>query len=86
VSIYVDTDYHRQGIGDNLMRALIKESEINNIWTLQAGIFPENKASIKLHQKHGFRIIGIRENIGKMDNKWRDVVLLERRSKEIGID
>ena len=78
VSIYVDTDYHRQGIGDNLMRALIKESEINNIWTLQAGIFPENKASIKLHQKHGFRIIGIREKIGKMDNKWRDVVLLQR--------
>ena len=84
VSIYIDTDYQGQGIGDKLMNALIKVSESSNIWTLQAGIFPENIASIKLHQKHGFRIVGIREHIGKMDNKWRDVALLERRSKVIG--
>jgi len=84
VSIYIDTDFQGQGIGDKLMNALIKESESSNIWTLQAGIFPENIASIKLHQKHGFRIVGIREHIGKMDSKWRDVALLERRSKVIG--
>jgi L-amino acid N-acyltransferase YncA len=86
VSIYVDPDYQRQGVGNRLMEALIKESESNNIWTLQAGIFPENKGSMKLHQKHGFRIIGIRERIGKMNNRWRDVALLERRSKVAGID
>jgi phosphinothricin acetyltransferase len=86
VSIYIDTNYQGQGIGDKLMNALIKESESNSIWTLQAGIFPENIASIKLHQKHGFKIVGIRERIGKMDNKWRDVTLLERRSKAIGIE
>jgi L-amino acid N-acyltransferase YncA len=86
VSIYVDPKYQGQGIGENLMTELITESESQNIWTLQAGIFPENKGSIKLHQKHGFRIIGIRERIGKMDNNWRDVILLERRSNVIGID
>ncbi len=81
VSIYVDTEYWGKGIGDKLLKSLIKESESAGIWTLQAGIFPENENSIKLHQKNGFRIIGIREKIGKMDTKWRDVILLERRSK-----
>ena len=60
-------------------------------WTLQAGIFPENKVSIELHQRHGFRVLGVREKVGKMDfsglrGKWRDVVLMERRSKTVGID
>jgi phosphinothricin acetyltransferase len=77
VSIYVDTEYWGKGIGDKLLKSLIKESEFAGIWTLQAGIFPENENSIKLQQKNGFRKIGIREKIGKMDNKWRDVVLLE---------
>jgi L-amino acid N-acyltransferase YncA len=86
VSIYVDPDYARQGIGDQLMSSLIKGSESNGIWTLQAGIFPENISSIKLHEKYGFRIIGVREKIGKMDGKWRDVFLLERRSKKTGIE
>lgn len=81
VSIYVDTAHHGKGIGQLLMEQLIIKSEENNIWTLQAGIFPENKASIKLHEKNGFRIIGIREKIGKIDNNWRDVMLLERRSR-----
>ncbi len=85
VSIYVDPDYHRRGIGDCLMEALVRDSESNGIWTLQAGIFPENFSSIRLHQKHGFRIVGVRERLGKMDNKWRDVILLERRSKKVGI-
>jgi len=86
VSIYVDPDYHGQGIGNNLMKALTEEAETSNIWTLQASIFPENKPSMRLHRKHGFRVIGIRERIGKMGNRWRDVVLLERRSKVVGID
>lgn len=86
VSVYVDPEYMRQGIGDQLMNSLIKGSESNGIWTLQAGIFPENISSIKLHEKYGFRIIGVREKIGKMDDKWRDVFLLERRSKKTGIE
>jgi phosphinothricin acetyltransferase len=86
VSIYIDAAYRGQGIGDRLMKALIAESEASGIWTLQAGIFPENTASIKLHFKHGFRTIGQKERIGKMDNQWRDVALLERRSQVVGVD
>jgi L-amino acid N-acyltransferase YncA len=85
VSVYVDAEYRGQGIGDKLMKSLINDSESNGIWTLQAGIFPENESSIKVHQKNGFRIIGVREKLGKMDDTWRDVVMLERRSKKIGI-
>lgn len=86
VSIYIDPTFKGIGIGDQLMKQLIIESESNGIWTLQAGIFPENKASIALHLKNGFRILGIREKIGKMDNLWRDTAMLERRSKVIGIE
>jgi phosphinothricin acetyltransferase len=86
VSVYVDSGYRGKGIGDSLLNALIKESELCGIWTLQAGIFPENLSSIRLHHKHGFRTVGIRERLGKMDNKWRDVALLERRSKIAGSD
>jgi L-amino acid N-acyltransferase YncA len=86
VSVYVDPAYGGKGIGTELMKRLIEESELSNIWTLQAGIFPENTASIKLHQKMGFRIIGAREKVGKMNNVWRDVLLLERRSNKVGID
>ena len=68
------------------MQALIKESEQHNIWTLQAGIFPENISSIKVHEACGFRIIGKRERIGKMNGLWRDTILLERRSNVAGID
>ena len=85
VSIYIGSDFRGMGIGDQLMKALIKESERHGIWTLQAGIFPENKASLNLHLKNGFRIMGIREKIGKMDQIWRDVALLERRSQVAGI-
>lgn len=86
VSVYVDSDYRGKGVGDKLMESLIIESELNGIWTLQAGIFPENIGSIKLHHKHGFRTIGIKERIGKMDGNWRDVAILERRSKIVGVD
>jgi phosphinothricin acetyltransferase len=79
-----------KGVGSILMNKLIEVCEKNNIWTLQAGIFPENIAGINLHLKHGFRKVGIREKLGKMGygefkNKWRDVLLFERRSKIVGI-
>jgi phosphinothricin acetyltransferase len=91
VSIYVAAKYRGRGIGSDLLRFLIDRSEKNGFWTLQAGIFPENTASIELHKKHGFRVLGIREKVGKMafgelQGKWRDVVLMERRSKAVGID
>jgi len=85
VSIYIDSEYRGRGIGDKLLKSLIAESEANGIWTLQAGMFPENENSIRLHHKNGFRIVGTRERIGKMDDRWRDTVLLERRSKIAGI-
>ncbi len=84
VSLYIETTYRGKRIGDGLLKELIKRSELNEIWTLQAGIFPENNASLKLHENNGFRIIGKREKIGKMNNVWRDTVLLERRSKIVG--
>lgn len=86
VSIYVDPGFHGRGIGDRLMKTLIAESETNGLWTLQAGIFPENERSIQLHLRNGFRIIGSRERIGKMDGVWRDTVLLERRSDQVGME
>jgi L-amino acid N-acyltransferase YncA len=84
VSVYVATAARGKGVGTILLQALIAAGEANNLWTLQAGIFPENIASIKLHEANGFRIIGTREKIGKMNGVWRDTVLLERRSKVVG--
>ena len=85
VSVYVAEHAQGKGVGNKLLAQLITESENNNIWMLQAGIFPENTGSIKLHKNNGFRQLGIRENIGKMNGVWRDSVLLERRSKIVGI-
>jgi phosphinothricin acetyltransferase len=85
LSIYIDTDFLGQGFGNVLMNAVISSSEENGIWMLQSGIFPENQASIALHAKFGFRLVGKRERIGKMANgDWRDIVLLERRSSVVG--
>jgi L-amino acid N-acyltransferase YncA len=86
ISIYIGDEFRGQKIGGLLMGYLIRESEIQNIWTLQSGIFPENTPSIKLHQKFGFRIVGYREKIGKMNGMWRNVNLLERRSTVAGTD
>ena len=86
VSVYIDPSRHGQGIGKKLIQALISESEANGIWTLQAGIFPENTASIRLHEGAGFRQIGIRQRIGKMGDRWRDTVLLEKRSTTVGLN
>lgn len=86
VSVYVAANARGKSIGSSLLNELINQSEQNGIWTLQSGIFPENKASISIHLKNGFRIIGYREKIGKMGKIWRDTISLERRSNKIGID
>lgn len=87
VSIYIGENHKGLGIGHALMTNIIKLSEENNFWTLQSGIIRENTASIELHKKCGFREIGIREKVAKMDNGvWHDTVLMERRSKTVGID
>ena len=85
VSIYLADGVRGRGVGDRLLGALIEASEAAGLWTLQAGIFPENAASIALHRKFGFRQVGIRERLGRMTHgplagQWRDVMLLERRS------
>ena len=81
LSVYVAEDARGKGIGRKLLNALIEASEQAGIWTLQAGISPENVASIELHQRCGFRVVGRREKIGCMNGRWRDTMLLERRSK-----
>jgi len=83
VSVYVGTAVHGQGVGSALLAYLITASENAGFWTLQASIFPENKASIHLHLKHGFRRVGLRRKLGQLHEVWRDVVLLERRSEVI---
>jgi len=86
VSVYVDLNFNKKGIGTQLLQSVILESESEEIWTLQASVFRENKASIDLHKKVGFREIGYREKVGKRKSVWHDNVLLERRSKTIGIN
>lgn len=85
VSVYVADKNRGHKIGHKLLEKLIIESENEKLWTLQAGIFPENIASLKIHEALGFRKIGHRERIGQMNGIWRDTILLERRSKLIGI-
>jgi len=80
VSVYVAEHARGKGIGLHLLEELVQQSEEHGLWTLQAGIFPENKSSIAIHEKCGFRIVGSREKIGKQNDRWRDVTLLERRS------
>jgi L-amino acid N-acyltransferase YncA len=85
VSVYIAANFRGHGIGELLLSHLITESEKAGLWTLQSGIFAENLASIKLHEKCGFRQIGYREKIGKKDNQWKDNIIMERRSKIVGI-
>ncbi len=85
VSVYVKDTFRGQKIGSRLLERLIAESGKNGIWTLQAGIFPENDSSVRMHEALGFRRVGFREKIGKMNGRWRDTLLLERRSKTVGI-
>lgn len=85
LSVSVAEESRGQGIGRALLEALIDESERNGIWTLQAAIFPENTASVKLHLRCGFREVGRRERIGKLNGSWRDTLLFERRSRTVGV-
>jgi L-amino acid N-acyltransferase YncA len=85
VSILVSQTRRASGVGRKLLEALIAESERNGIWTLQAGMFPENAASRALHERFGFREVGRRERIGKLNGVWRDTILFERRSSIIGV-
>jgi len=83
-SVYVASWAQGQGVGRGLLNALIARSEAEGIWTLTAGIFPENKASVRLHLGCGFRLVGVRERLGELNGEWRDVLLFERRSEVIG--
>jgi L-amino acid N-acyltransferase YncA len=85
VSVYVGAEFRGRGLGRALLEALVRESESEGIWTLQAGIFPENRASVALHESCGFREVGRRERVGKLGGRWRDTVLLERRSRTVGV-
>ena len=84
VSVYVAEDQRGRGVGRRLLEALITASEREGIWTLQAGIFPENEASVAIHKAAGFRLVGRRERIGRQHGIWRDTLLLERRSEVVG--
>ncbi len=86
VSVYVARQWRGEGVGGALLAALVEASERHGVWTLQAGIFPENGASLALHRREGFREVGRRERIGQLRGRWRDTLLLERRSKRVGID
>lgn len=85
VSVYVSQRARGMGVGAALLGALVQASEAAGVWTLQAGIFPENTASLALHERFGFRVVGRRERIGRRDGVWRDVVLMERRSTAAGV-
>ncbi len=83
-SVYVAPTARGRGVGSELLRALIASAETAGIWTIQSGVFPENTASLALHAKHGFRVLGTQEKIGRAtDGRWRDVVLMERRSPTV---
>lgn len=82
-SVYVASEGRGQGVGFELLNALVESTEHAGIWTIQAGIFPENRASIQIHEKAGFRTVGTHEKLGQMNGIWRDVVLMERRSSKI---
>lgn len=85
-SVYVSSAARGAGVGRALLEALVAESEARGLWTLQAGIFPENRASVALHERCGFRVVGRRERLGRLAGRWRDVLLLERRSPSVGTE
>lgn len=85
VSIYLDEAVQGRGLGQMMLKKIILDSEEHGFWTLQSGIFPENKASIAAHSKLGFREVGVREKFGVMNGIWRDVLLMEKRSQVVGM-
>jgi L-amino acid N-acyltransferase YncA len=84
VSVYVAAEARGRGVGTALLTELVASSEAAGVWTLEAGILPENEASLRMHERCGFRVVGRRERLGRMRGVWRDVVLLERRSPVVG--
>lgn len=87
VSVYVTPQWQDKGLGRELLQALISQSEANDIWTLQSSVFPENLATVALHKRCGFRVVGYREKIARDGgDRWRDTLLMERRSKAVGQD
>jgi L-amino acid N-acyltransferase YncA len=84
-SVYVDPNAQGRGVGACLLNALIERSEAAGVWTLQSGIFPENQASLALHERCGFRVVGVRQRVGSHFGRWRDVVMVERRSVVVGV-
>lgn len=85
VSIYVGRRHTGKGIGNELMAALVEASEQHGIWSLYSSIFPENEATRRLHLRHGFREVGIRERIARHNGRWRNTLILERRSTRVGV-
>lgn len=85
VSVYVAASARGKGVGRRLLEALVRASEDAGVWTLQAGIFPENRASLSIHEVCGFRVVGVRQKLGKLSGAWRDVAFLERRSPLVGV-
>ncbi|MCA6066472.1 N-acetyltransferase family protein [Chryseobacterium sp. RG1] len=83
VSIYFEDNYQGKGLGSVLLKKMILDSENHGFWTLQANIFSENEASLRFHQKNGFRIVGMRKKLGKLKGEWKDVIMLEKRSEVI---
>jgi L-amino acid N-acyltransferase YncA len=84
VSVYVAADARGRGVGTALLAALVESSDAGGLWTLEAGVLPENEASVRMHERCGFRVVGRRERLGRMRGEWRDVLLLERRSAVAG--
>lgn len=85
-SVYVAASSWGHGLGSALLAQVVRASEDAGFWTLQAGLFAENAGSLRLHERAGFRLVGVRERLGKLDGRWRDVLLLERRSERAGVD
>jgi L-amino acid N-acyltransferase YncA len=86
VSLYIGADHRGRGLGSLLLQALIAESEARGIWTLYTSSFPENRASIRLQKRWGFREIGYRERIARLQGVWRNTLLMERRSELVGVE
>lgn len=87
VSVYVAEDARGHGLGTRLLEGLVRRSEEEGYWTLEAGVFPENDASLRAFEKAGFRMVGLREGLGRQgDGEWRDVMLMERRSETVGVE
>jgi len=83
ISLYVGEKARGQGIGTELLAAFVREADAAGIWTLQTSVFPENEASLRLLERSGFRVVGRRERIGQLGGRWRDTLLLERRSEVV---